>query len=154
MNAPTKDGSSERALAERMGPADRRYDDPLRRSFNERFGGKPDYLRLVGSTEQVVEAVQSAVAEGRRVAVRSGGYCMEGFVANPQVRVVIDMSLMTSISYDAAMGAFAVDAGATLGEVYRKLALGWGVGPFGRRLRWKTSLPSFSAEAAEPGFRR
>jgi FAD/FMN-containing dehydrogenase len=34
---------------------------------------------------------------------------------------------MTSIYYDPDMGAFAVESGATLGEVYRKLFLGWGV---------------------------
>jgi FAD/FMN-containing dehydrogenase len=35
--------------------------------------------------------------------------------------------LITSIYYDPDMGAFAVESGATLGEVYRKLFLGWGV---------------------------
>ena len=49
---------------------------------------------------------------------------LEGFVADPAVRVVIDTSLMTSISYDSDMNAFAVEAGATLSEVYRKLFLG------------------------------
>src|SRR5207253_3184963 len=89
--------------------------------------GKPDYVYLVGSTQQVVEAVQEAVRDRRRVVVRSGGHCLEGFVADPAVQVVIDTSLMTNIYYDMEMGAFAVEAGATLGEMYRKLFLGWGV---------------------------
>jgi aclacinomycin oxidase len=34
---------------------------------------------------------------------------------------------MTGVTYDPEMNAFAVEAGSTLGEVYRKLFLGWGV---------------------------
>ena len=117
----------DRAAAGHIGPDDPRYGELLRRGFNKRFEGKPDYIRLVGSTPDVVDAVQLAVRNGLRLAVRSGGHCLEGFVADPSVRVIIDMSPMTSVSYDPAMGAFAIEAGTTLGEVYRKLFLGWGV---------------------------
>ena len=116
-----------RAGPDKIAPGDPRYADLVRRGFNKRFAGKPDYVRLVGSAEQVVEAVQDAVREKLRVAVRSGGHCLEGFVADPAVRVVIDTSLMTGVDYDPEMDAFAVEAGATLGEAYRKLFLGWGV---------------------------
>ena len=112
---------------DKVGPEDPRYADLVRRGFNKRFAGKPDYVRLVGSTAQVVDAVQDAVREKLRVVVRSGGHCLEGFVADPAVRVVIDTSLMTGVDYDPEMDAFAVEAGATLGEAYRKLFLGWGV---------------------------
>jgi aclacinomycin oxidase len=112
---------------DKVGPDDPRYADLVRRGFNKRFAGKPDYVRLVGSTEQVVNAVQDAVRDELRVAVRSGGHCLEGFVADPAVRVVIDTSLMTGVDYDPEMAAFEVEAGATLGEAYRKLFLGWGV---------------------------
>lgn len=111
----------------KIGPNDLRYADLVRRGANKRFAGKPDYVHVVGSTEQVVDAVQDAVRDKLRVAVRSGGHCLEGFVADPAVQVVIDTSLMTSVYYDPAMGAFAVEAGATLGEMYRKLFLGWGM---------------------------
>jgi aclacinomycin oxidase len=84
-------------------------------------------VHLVGSTEQVVDAVQDVVRDELRVAVRSGGHCLEGFVADPAVRVVIDTSLMTGVCYDSEMAAFAVEAGTTLGEMYRTLFLGWGV---------------------------
>jgi len=108
---------------DKVEPGDPRYADLVRRGFNKRFAGKPDYVRLVGSTEQVVAAVQDVVREELRVAVRSGGHCLEGFVADPAVRVVIDTSLMTGVYYDPEMAAFAVEAGATLGEAYRKLFL-------------------------------
>jgi FAD/FMN-containing dehydrogenase len=116
-----------RVAPEKVGPDDPRYGDLIRRGFNKRFAGKPDYVRLVGSTEQVVAAVQDALRDTMRVAVRSGGHCLEGFVSDPAVRVVIDTSLMTGVSYDPGMGAFAVEAGTTLGEAYRKLFQGWGV---------------------------
>lgn len=121
------DSTSTRVAPDRIGPDDPRYADLVRRGFNKRFAGKPDFVRLVGSTEQVVAAVQDAVREQGRVAVRSGGHCLEGFVADPAVRVLIDTSLMTGVSYDPGMTAFAIEAGSTLGEVYRKLFLGWGV---------------------------
>ncbi|WP_157986720.1 hypothetical protein [Chitinophaga alhagiae] len=35
------------------------------------------------STPEVVEAVQDAVSSGRRLVVRSGGHCLEGFVSDP-----------------------------------------------------------------------
>ena len=75
-------------------PDDPRYGDLARRG-SRRFPGKPDYVQLVGSTGQVVEAVQDAVLKQLRVAVRSGGHCLEAFVADPAVRVVIDTSLMS-----------------------------------------------------------
>ncbi|MEO8395760.1 MAG: FAD-binding oxidoreductase [Chloroflexota bacterium] len=106
---------------------DVRYADLARRGFNKRFAGKPDYIRLVSSAEQVVDAVQEAVRDNLRLVVRSGGHCLEGFVSDPAVQVIIDTSLMTAIYYDPNMNAFAVEAGATLGEMYRKLFLGWGV---------------------------
>jgi len=116
-----------RVAADKIGPDDLRYPDLVRKGANKRFTGKPDYVRLVSSTEQVVEAVQDAVHENLRIAARSGGHCLEAFVADPEVRVVIDTSLMTGVRYDPDMGAFAVEAGTTLGEMYRRLFLGWGV---------------------------
>jgi FAD/FMN-containing dehydrogenase len=116
-----------RTASHNIGPDDPRYSELLRRGFNKRFEGKPDYFRLVGSTEDVIDAVQLAVQSGLRLAVRSGGHCLEGFVGDPDVRVIIDMSPMTSVSWDPDMAAFAIEAGTTLGEVYRKLFIGWGV---------------------------
>jgi FAD/FMN-containing dehydrogenase len=111
----------------KIGPDDPRYPDLLQKRFNKRFTGRPDNVRLVQSTAQVVEALQEAVRDELRVVVRSGGHCLEGFVSDPEVRVVIDMSLMNDLRFDPQMGGFAVEAGVTLGEAYRKLYLGWGV---------------------------
>ena len=63
--------------ADKVGPDDPRYADLVRRGFNKRFAGRPDYVRLVTTTEQVVDAVQQAVRDKARVVVRSGGHCLE-----------------------------------------------------------------------------
>lgn len=110
-----------------VGPGDPRYRSLIHRGYNARFVGKPDCVRVVHTTAQVVEAVQQAVREGKRIAVRSGGHCFENFVDDPSVRVVVDVSPMRAVSYDARRRAFAVEPGALLGEVYRTLFLGWGV---------------------------
>lgn len=108
-------------------PDDARYPSLTRRGTNARFVGRPDYVRVAATTEQVVQAVQQAVLEGKRIAVRSGGHCFEGFVDDPSVRALIDLSPMNGVSYDAARRAFAVEPGALLGQVYRRLFTEWGV---------------------------
>lgn len=111
----------------RIGPGDPRYLAVVDKRFNKRFKASPDYVRLVSSTDQVVSAVEEAVREGRRLAVTSGGHCLEGFVSNPEVRVIIDVSSMKRVYYDADRGAVAVECGATVGETCRALFETWGV---------------------------
>jgi len=106
---------------------DPRYESLVVENYNHRFVGKPDYIRLVGTTEQVVEAVGEAVANGRRIAVRSGRHCFEDFTSSPDVEVLLDLSHLSNVYFDAERGAFAIEAGATLGHVYRTLFSGWGV---------------------------
>jgi FAD/FMN-containing dehydrogenase len=81
----------------RIGPDDPRYVAVVDKRFNKRFRARPDYVRLVSSTDQVVSAVDEAVREGRRLVVTSGGHCLEGFVADPDVRVIIDISPMKRV---------------------------------------------------------
>jgi aclacinomycin oxidase len=111
----------------RIGPDDPRYRAVVEKRFNKRFSASPDYVRLVGSTEQVVAAVEEAVREGRRLVVTSGGHCLEGFVSDPEVRVILDVSPMKRVDYDAERGAVTVEAGATVGETFRALFERWGV---------------------------
>ena len=110
-----------------VGPRDARYYALVRRGINARHLGSPDEVRVVGGTEQVADALREAVRRGLRVSVRSGGHCFEDFVDHPEVRMIIDMSGMTNVYYDEERRAFAVETGATLAEVYRRLYLGWGV---------------------------
>ncbi|GIH14355.1 FAD-binding oxidoreductase [Rugosimonospora africana] len=107
-------------------PGDLRYDN-LVRGNNFRYVGRPDEIRVVGSTDQVVRAVSDAAHSGRRIAVRSGGHCFENFTADPAVRMLLDLSPMDAVGYDPGRHAFSVQPGATLGHVYRMLHKGWGV---------------------------
>jgi hypothetical protein len=113
-------------IGNKVGPDDPQYRAVLDRQFNKRFHAKPAYIRLAASTAQVVSAVEEAVKEGSRLVVTSGGHCLEGFVSDPDVRVIIDMSPMRRIYYDETMGAIAVEAGATVGETFRALFETWG----------------------------
>jgi FAD binding domain/Berberine and berberine like len=112
--------------ASRIFPNDPRFRAVVDRRFNKRFRANPDYVRLGSSTQQVVSAVEEAVREGRRLVVTSGGHCLEGFVSDPDVRVIIDISPMKRIYYDADMRAVAVEGGATVGETFRALFDNWG----------------------------
>jgi FAD/FMN-containing dehydrogenase len=110
----------------RIGADGPEYRAILDRRFNKRFSARPDYIRRVSSTNQVVTAVQEAVSEGRRLVVTSGGHCLEGFVSDPDVRVIVDVSPMKRIYYDPERRAVAVEAGATVGETFRGLFETWG----------------------------
>ena len=110
----------------RIGPGDPRYRAILDKQFNKRFRASPEYVRLVSSTDQVVVAVEEAVQEKRRLVVTSGGHCLEGFVSDPDVRVLIDISPMNRVYHDPERRAVAVEAGATVGETVRILFEQWG----------------------------
>src|SRR6476619_8502819 len=105
---------------------DPRYRAVVDKQFNKRFRASPDYVRLASSPDDVVASVRDAVAEGKRLAITSGGHCLEGFVSDPDVRVIIDVSPMKRIRYDSRMRAVAVEAGATVGETFRSLFEKWG----------------------------
>ncbi|MEV7088426.1 FAD-binding protein [Streptomyces sp. NPDC093085] len=107
-------------------PSDPRYAE-LTTGVNRRWVGTPDEVRLVRTTEQVMAAVEEAVRDGKRLTVRGGGHCLADFVYHPDVDLVIDMSLMNEVSFDERANAFAVEAGATLMNVYDTLYKGWGV---------------------------
>src|SRR5258707_7995229 len=111
----------------RISNGDPRYLAVVDKRVNKRFRANPDYVRPVSSTEQVVSAVEEAVREGRRLVVTSGGHCLEGFVSDPEVRVILDVSPMKRVYFDADRGAVAVECGATVGETFRALFENWGV---------------------------
>jgi Berberine and berberine like/FAD binding domain len=111
----------------KAGADDPRYLTVVEKRFNKRFSARPDYVWVVNSTDQVVSAVERSVKEGRRLAVTSGGHCLEAFVSNPEVRVIIDVSPMKCVYHDARKRAIAVEAGATVGETFRALCETWGV---------------------------
>lgn len=119
--------SSVERVTGRLGPDDPRYRQVVAKQFNKRFIAHPDYVRMAGSTADVIAAVQEAVHENLRIVATSGGHCLEGFVSDPGVRVIVDVSPMNRIYYDDRMRAIAIEAGATVGEAFRELFASWGV---------------------------
>ena len=113
------------ATAATVGPGDARYPD-LVRGNNFRFVGTPDYVRVINSAGQIEDALGQALRAKKRVAVRGGGHCLEGFVADPEVEVVLDLSQYDDVYFDPRRSAVAVEAGATLGTVYDTLYKLWG----------------------------
>jgi hypothetical protein len=114
------------ATAITVTPHDRQYEDVIS-PFNQRWVGSPDAVRFPKTTQQVVDAVRHAVQRGKRIAVRGGGHGYEDWIYNPQVQTVIDMNLMRRVYYDPVRKAFAVEAGASLLDVYTSLYQGYGV---------------------------
>jgi aclacinomycin oxidase len=108
-----------------LNPADERYREVLDRRFNKRFAAHPAQIQVVHTTDQAIAALTEAVDSGRRAVVTSGGHCLEGFVSDPEVRVLIDVSPMRRVYYDAERQAIAVEAGATVGETFRALFDSW-----------------------------
>jgi hypothetical protein len=111
----------------RIGPGDPRYHDLVLRGQNRRYVAEPEYIKVPRSTDDVAAAVQDAVRDGKRIAVRGGGHGFEDFVDSPDVEVVLDMSRIADVDYDSHHRAFSIGAGATLEHVYRSLYYGWGV---------------------------
>jgi dephospho-CoA kinase len=68
-------------------PGDKRYPS-LSRGFNQRWIARPEYVRVLRSSEEARDALQTAVRETprdperTRITVRSGGHCYELLAEN------------------------------------------------------------------------
>ncbi|MER8073715.1 BBE domain-containing protein [Streptomyces sp. NPDC094034] len=124
-NAATTSGTP--SAGERVGPQDARFQDLVQRGQNKRFTARPDYVRVIRTTDDALQAVQDAVTSGKRIAVRGGGHGFEDFVDNSEVEVLLDMSPYSEVRWDERYRAFSIGSGATLGNVYRELFFSWGV---------------------------
>ncbi|MGG7575538.1 FAD-dependent oxidoreductase [Streptomyces sirii] len=116
-----------------VGPGDPRY-EALRRGFNQRFIASPDYVSVVGSTDEAVAALNKYLAShrpdeslDRRITVRSGGHCYENFVCGDDVGVILDLGQMDRAHLDQEMGAYCVEAGANNWHVATHLYAPFGV---------------------------
>jgi len=108
-------------------PKDSRYNDWNDRGVNQLFKGRPDYIIPVNIIDELKEALQNSVQQNQYVVVRGGGHCLEGFVSNSDVQVIIDISKMKGVRFDDKYNSFEVMAGETTGEMLEKLYNGWGV---------------------------
>ncbi|HEV3250191.1 MAG TPA: FAD-binding protein [Puia sp.] len=103
------------------------YNEWNDRGFNHMFKGLPDYIIPVSTIDELKEALQKSVQSNQYLMIRGGGHCLEDFVANPDVKVIIDISKIKGVRFDHNNNSFEVMAGETVGEMLQKLFTGWGV---------------------------
>lgn len=101
--------------------------DTLRRGFNLRWVADPDRIEVCADTAQVVDAVQRAFDEEKRITVRSGGHCYEDFVCDNEDGVIVDLSSMNGVYRNPDTGLYCVEGGGTNWDVYVRLYKDYGV---------------------------
>ncbi|MER5771764.1 FAD-binding oxidoreductase [Streptomyces sp. NPDC001985] len=124
--APAPASVSASASAATVTPSDARYAD-LVSGMNGRFSAAPEEIRLPASTGQVVRIVREAARRGKYLVIRGGGHGFGDFVFNKEAEILLDLRLLNRVGYDERRGAFFVEPGATLLQVYETLYTGWGV---------------------------
>ena len=92
------------------------YDDVRRVPVITTPARRPEAIVRAARPNDVVEAVRFARAEGRPLAVRSGGHSVAGLNMVDDA-LVVDFSLMRRVSVDPARGTVRVAPGANSGEV-------------------------------------
>lgn len=107
-------------------PASEQFED-LQQGTNLRWKGNAQRIAFPRNTAEVAEEVRTVLRLKLRPSARSGGHCYEGFVSNPDIQSIIDLSALNQVRWDPAMKAFEVGAGAQLGLVYQLLYKQWGV---------------------------
>lgn len=70
----------------------------LRKGFNKRIDKYPRVIALCKNTSGVVEAFRYAKANGLRIAIKSGGHCVEGF-SSIDGGIVINLSLLNDLAW-------------------------------------------------------
>ncbi|MEO8766599.1 MAG: FAD-binding protein [Ginsengibacter sp.] len=108
-------------------PKDPQYEQWNDRGVNLLFQGRPDFIIPVNSIDELKEALQNAVQQNQYVAVRGGGHCLENFVGNPEVKMIVDISGIKGVRFDDKYQSFEVMAGETVGGMLKQLYNGWGV---------------------------
>lgn len=133
-------------------PTDKDYAQ-RRQIFNKRITLMPRLIAVCLSAKGVQTAMQYAAQNKLPVSVKSGGHCFEGYSLNND-GLLIDLSLLKTMTYSSADKSLVIQPGAKLGDVYAYLAqykrlipagscagvgvagltLGGGYGFFGRNL--------------------
>ena len=89
-------------------PGDPEFETWNDRGVNLRFKGRPALIITVDNADALQNALQQAVDAGDHVTIRGGGHCLENFVADPSVKVIIDISQMKGIRHDPEKNAIEV----------------------------------------------
>lgn len=90
--------------------------DRLRRVWNGSFDRYPAVIIQARNTDDVCKAIRLAVAEAKPFAVRGGGHSIPGF-STCDGGIVLDLSMMNTVSVDPAARVVTVGGGALLGQI-------------------------------------
>ncbi|MEU3654331.1 BBE domain-containing protein [Streptomyces sp. NPDC032161] len=110
-------------------PDDKTRYETLSQGFNQRFGSRPEYIRLIQDEDDAVVQLNRALGEGLRPTVRAGGHCYEGFVDNTG-GVILDLSPMRRVYAGKDVfgePTYVVEAGATNWDICTTLFREFGV---------------------------
>jgi FAD/FMN-containing dehydrogenase len=95
--------------------------------FPENVSMGPARIIVCTTPADVHRALQTAVHDGIRPTVRSGGHCYENFSANNPGGVLLDLSQLNTVDLDPRTGEYCVAPGAVLGDVYQSLYKRYGL---------------------------
>jgi FAD/FMN-containing dehydrogenase len=95
--------------------------------FPENAAVAPGRIAICTTPAQVRQALQSAVHDGVRPTVRSGGHCYENFSANNPGGVLLDLSLLNTVDFDPSTDEYCVAPGAVLGDIYQSFYKRYGL---------------------------
>ncbi|WP_431299964.1 FAD-binding oxidoreductase [Tabrizicola sp. BL-A-41-H6] len=90
--------------------------DRLRRVWNGSFDRYPALILQARTTDDVCAAIRLAATQGKPFAVRGGGHSIPGF-STCDGGIVLDLSLMNTVSVDPAARVVTVGGGALLGQI-------------------------------------
>jgi FAD/FMN-containing dehydrogenase len=91
-----------------------------RQIFNKRITLMPRLIAVCHDTQGVQEAIHYANQAKLAITVKSGGHSFEGFSLN-EGGLLVDMSLMNTLRYQAHTKNLIIQPGAKLGKVYEYL---------------------------------
>jgi hypothetical protein len=91
----------------------------LRTGFNKRIDHYPRIIALCKNTNGVAEALQYAKTNGLKVAVKSGGHCMEGF-SSMDNGMLINLSLLDKIEW-IDKNTITIEPACTLKKIYEDI---------------------------------
>jgi hypothetical protein len=116
----------------------------MNRGYNARFPSdlsrQASIILLCNSAADVADALDHCKNARLRPTVRSGGHCYEGLVYDNPGGAIIDVRGLNSISRSRHNGTFRIEAGATLGMIYKRL-----------KERWNVTLPAGSCAEVGAG---
>jgi FAD/FMN-containing dehydrogenase len=120
MSTMTVSEAADQELAETfggelIGPADAGYDD-ARALFNAMIDKRPALIARCRDADDVARVIEFARARGVPIAIRGGGH-NGGGLGSVDDGVVIDLSLLKSVSVDPESRTVRVGGGCTWGEV-------------------------------------